>query len=56
MTDKEYTIRQFERLGDTSKPYPILIQIVSSEGKTNFLNITEEEFNMIKNLLIERKD
>lgn len=54
MTDKEYTIRQFERLGDTSKPYSISIQIVSSVGKTNFLNITEAELLKIKDILTER--
>lgn len=56
MTDKEYTIRQFERLGDTSKPYDISIQVVTSEGKTNYLNITQDELNQIRAILIERKE
>lgn len=49
----EYIIRQFERLGDTSKPYDISIKVVTSEGQTNYLNITEEELNQIKAILIK---
>lgn len=50
----EYIERQFNRLGDISKPYDISIKIVSSEGQTNYLNITEEELLKIKAILIER--
>lgn len=49
----EYTKRQFERLGDTSKPYDISIKIVTSEGQTNYLNISEDELNQIKAILIK---
>ena len=52
----EYIKRQFERLGDTSKPYDISIKVVTSEGQTNYLNITEEELTKIKAILIEEKE
>jgi hypothetical protein len=51
----EYTTRQFERLGDTSKPYDLSLKIVSSEGQTNYLNITEEELLQIRAILIKGK-
>lgn len=49
---EDYIKEQFKRLGNT--PFGIIsLQICTNDGKTNYLNITEEELNKIKAILIK---
>ena len=46
---RQYRLAQFERLDDVVTPYETTIKFIKPDGgETNWMNITEEEFDKIK--------
>ena len=52
MNEKKYRKFQFDKVGTEYPEYLLKIKIVKPDGETNWFNITEEELQKIKEILV----
>jgi len=50
---KEYRVGQLEKVGTLYSEYKPKIKIIKPNGETNWLNITEDELQEIKAILLK---
>lgn len=55
MKTREYRQIQFDRIKEEYLEYKTKVKFIKPNGETNWLDITNEEFEAIKDLLIKEK-